>query len=252
MTAAEKKEALAEHLRAFRKMLIVSVAAVFVIFFVLFYLCCTPLVDFILIPVRSRGIEVITTAVSDALMMKFKTCLITAVVVAMPIILVQIWNFVAPALYPNEKKMFVAIVGMAILLFAIGVVFCYIYVFPLAIDLFWQAADGVADTMWSVKEYFNFVLSFVLPFGVMFELPVAIFIMARHGWVTYKKMAKNRKYVVLAIAVIAAFLTPPDVVSQCMLMIPMVLLYEVSVQMTRFVKPVKKNEYNIDLDNIEE
>ena len=184
--------------------------------------------------------------------MKFKTCLITAVVFSMPVILWQIWNFVAPALYPNEKKMFVGIVGTAILLFTIGVVFCYVYVFPLAIDLFWQAADGVADTMWSVKEYFNFVLSFVLPFGVMFELPVAIFIMARHGWVTYKKMAKNRKFVVLAIAVIAAFLTPPDVVSQTMLMLPMVILYEFSVQLTRFVKPVKKNEYNIDLDNIED
>lgn len=252
MTAAEKKEALAVHLRAFRKMLIVSVAAVFIVFFVLFYLFCTPLVDFILIPVRERGIEVITTAVSDALMMKFKTCLVTAVVVAMPVIIQQIWSFVAPALYPSEKKMFVLIFFAALLLFATGVVFCYVYVFPLAIDLFWQAADGVADTMWSVKEYFNFVLSFVLPFGVMFELPVAIFIMARHGWVTYKKMAKNRKYVILAIAVIAAFLTPPDVVSQCMLMIPMVILYEISVQLTRFVKPVKKNEYNIDLDNIEE
>ena len=252
MTAAEKKEALATHLKAFRKMLIVSVAAVFIVFFVLFYLFCTPLVDFILIPVRSRGIEVITTAVSDALMMKFKTCLVTAIVVAMPVIIQQIWGFVAPALYPNEKKMFVLIFFMALLLFATGVVFCYVYVFPLAIDLFWQAADGVADTMWSVKEYFNFVLSFVLPFGVMFELPVAIFIMARHGWVTYKKMAKNRKYVILAIAVIAAFLTPPDVVSQCMLMIPMVILYEISVQLTLFVKPVKKNEYNIDLDNIEE
>ena len=233
-------------------MLLVSVGAVFVIFFLLFYLFCTPLVDFILIPVRTRGIEVITTAVSDALMMKFKTCLITAVVVAMPIILVQIWNFIAPALYPNEKKMFVLIVATAIFLFTAGVVFCYVYVFPLAIDLFWQAADGVADTMWSVKEYFNFVLSFVLPFGVMFELPVAIFIMTRHGWVNYKKMAKNRKYVVLAIAVIAAFLTPPDVVSQAMLMLPMIILYEFSVQLTRFVKPVKKNEYNIDLDNIEE
>jgi len=252
MTAAEKKESLASHLKAFRKMLLVSVAAIFVVFFVLFYLCCTPLVDFILIPVRSRGIEVITTAVSDALMMKFKTCLITAVVLTMPVILWQVWGFIAPALYPNEKKMVVVIVGTAILLFAAGVVFCYVYVFPLAIDLFWQAADGVADTMWSVKEYFNFVLSFVLPFGVMFELPVAIYIMTRHGWVNYKKMAKNRKYVILAIAVIAAFLTPPDVVSQAMLMLPMIVLYEFSVQLTRFVKPVKKNEYNIDLDNIEE
>lgn len=84
--------------------------------------------------------------------------------------------------------------------------------------------------MWSVKEYFNFVLSFVLPFGVMFELPVVIYMLARHGKVTYKTLSKNRKYVILVIAVVAAILTPPDVVSQCMLGAPMYLLYEIAAQ----------------------
>lgn len=236
MTNVEKKQALYEHVKALRKVLIVSVAAVLVVFAVLFYLFCTPLVDFVLQPVRERGIDVITTAVSDALMMKFKVCLVSAIVVAMPVIIQQIWSFVAPALYPHEKRIFALLFFAALLLFCIGVTFCYLFVFPLAIDLFWQAADGVADTMWSVKEYFNFVLSFVLPFGVMFELPVAVYMMARRGWVTYAKMAHSRKFVILAIAVIAAVLTPPDIISQSMLMAPMIILFEIAVQITRFVK----------------
>ena len=109
-------------------------------------------------------------------------------------------------------------------------------------DLFWEASDGVATAMWSVKEYFNFVLSFVLPFGVMFELPVVIYMLARHGKVTYKTLSKNRKYVILVIAVVAAILTPPDVVSQCMLGLPMYLLYEIAAQVARFVKPKQKVE----------
>ena len=160
----------------------------------------------------------------------------------MPVIVQQIWSFVSPALYANEKKLFAGLFFVMLLLFITGVVFCYVYVFPLAVDLFWEASDGVATAMWSVKEYFNFVLSFVLPFGVMFELPVVIYMLARHGKVTYKTLSKNRKYVILVIAVVAAILTPPDVVSQCMLGAPMYLLYEIAAQVARFVKPKQRAE----------
>lgn len=234
--AVNKKQALAAHLKALRKVLIVSATAVCVAFLVIFYLLCDPLVDFILAPVRARGIQVVSSAVSDALMMKFKACLVAAAVVAMPVCIGQIWSFVAPALYPREKRTFALLFFLALFLFILGVVFCYLYVFPLTIDLFWQAADGVATTLWSVKEYFSFVLSFVLPFGVMFELPVVVYMLARRGWVTYEWMSKNRKYMILAIFTIAAILTPPDVVSQCMLAAPMLILYEISAQVARVVK----------------
>lgn len=239
----EEKEALMMHVRALRKTLIVSVGAVLVAFVLLFYLFCDPLVDFILAPVRARGINVISTAVADALMLQFKACLVAAVVVAFPVIVWQIWDFIAPALYPHEKRIFALLFFVALLLFLLGVAFCYVFVFPLTIDLFWEAASSVqAEALWSVKEYFNFVLGFVLPFGLMFEMPVAVYMMARRGWVTYEKMAKGRKFWILAIAVVAAVLTPPDVVSQCMLMLPMIVLLEVSVQITRFAKPKNKEE----------
>ncbi len=238
---SEKKQAIMEHVLALRRVVIVSIAAVAVLFLLLFYLVCDPLVDFVLRPVRERGIDMISMAVSEALMTQFKVCLIAAVVCAMPIIIQQIWSFVSPALYPNEKRLFAGLFFAALMLFLGGVAFCYVYVFPLAIDLFWAASDTVATAMWSVKEYISFVLSFVLPFGLMFELPVVIYMLAKRGMVNYQKLAGFRKYVILIIAVVAAVLTPPDVVSQCMLGLPMYILYEIAAQMARFVKPSKKD-----------
>jgi len=240
--STENKQTVFEHIRALRRVLLVSVAAIGVCFILLFYLCCDPLVDFVLAPVRSRGINIISTAVSEALMTQLKVCLIAGVVLAMPVIIQQIWSFIAPALYPHEKKLFAGLFFVALLLFLAGVAFCYLYVFPLAINLFWAAADTVATAMWSVEEYLDFVLSFVLPFGLMFELPVVIYMLARRGKVNYQKLARWRKYVVLVIAIVAAILTPPDIISQCMLGIPMYLLYEIAVQLARFVKPHAKEE----------
>ncbi len=238
---SDKKQAIMTHVLALRRVVIVSIAAVAAFFLVLFYLACDPLVDFILRPVRERGIDMISMAVSEALMTQFKVCLITAIVCAMPIIIQQVWSFVAPALYAHEKRLFAGLFLVALLLFLCGVAFCYVYVFPLAIDLFWAASDTVATAMWSVKEYISFVLSFVLPFGLMFELPVVIFMMAKRGLVNYQKLSHFRKYVILIIAIVAAVLTPPDVVSQCMLGLPMYILYEIAAQLARFVKPSKKD-----------
>lgn len=229
----EKREAFAENVRAMRKVLIVSVIAVVILFLVFFYLFCDPLMDFILEPVRSRGIDMIATAVAEALLIRIKVCLTAAVVCAMPLIMQQIWSFVSPALYPKEKKTFAVFFFAAVLLFLAGVTFCYWYVFPLAVNLFRSSAEGVASTMWSVEAYYDFALSFVLPFGLTFEMPVLLYMFARHGMITYRKLASYRRYVLLLIVVVAAVLTPPDVVSQLMLAVPMVLLYEISIQIVR-------------------
>lgn len=234
-----KRQVLAEHLKALRKVLVVCAIAVIAAFLVMFYFFREPLVMFILKPLHQREIEVIATQVSEALIMQFKACLVAGAVLAMPVITLMIWSFVAPALYEDEKKLFSFLFVVALLLFACGVVFSYVYVFPLAIDLFFQAGEGVATTMWSIDKYFGFVLSFVLPFGLMFEMPVAIYMMARRGWVNYEKLKKSRKYVLLTIFIVAAILTPPDIVSQCMLGIPMMLLYEVGIQVSRIAKPKK-------------
>ncbi len=237
---SESKQILAEHLKALRKVLIVSICAVVAAFFVLFYFFSNTLVGYILLPLKQRSIDIIYTAVSEALMMQFKSCLVAAVVVAMPVIVWQIWLFIRPALFPEEKRVFSLLFFVAALLFFLGVVFSYFTVFPLAIDLFIEAGQDLALPLWSINEYFNFTLSFVLPFGLMFELPVAIYMLARRGKITYRQMAKNRKYMILGIAVVAGFLTPPDVVSQIMLGLPMWVLYEIGAQVARLVKVKEK------------
>ena len=241
--AAERgKQRFSEHLIALRGMLIRMAIVILVCFIAVFYLFCAPLTSFILRPVTERGIQVIATKVSESLMMQIKLSLVAALVIGMPVIIWQVWRFVAPALYPKEKKLFLLMFGVMVLLFATGILFSYLTVFPMAINLFYEAGAGVATSMWSVDGYFNFVLSFVLPFGLMFELPVVIFLLARHGKVTGQSLSHARRYFVLGAAVAAAILTPPDVVSQVLLLLPLLALYEVSVLIARSVNWKKAAE----------
>ena len=237
-----KRQMIGEHLKALRNVLIISVVAIVVCFLIIFYFFREPLVIFLLKPITSPSIHVVATQVAEALISQLKASLIAGVVVAMPVIMWQIWSFISPALYKEEKKLYITLFFFAVILFVVGVVFSYVFVFPLAINLFFEAREGIVTSMWSIEQYFNFTLSFVLPFGLMFELPVVIAMVAKRGWVTYQQMSKNRKYVLFAIAVIAGILTPPDVVSQIMLGLPMVALYEISVQIARFIKVKKPAE----------
>ena len=239
---ALKRQMITEHLLAMRHMIVIIVGALFLSFLLIFYLFIDPLVHFVLQPVYARGIDVIATRVSESLMMKFKTALVAAAVVSMPVTIWQIWEFVSPALYKKERKVFLGVFLAMIGLFFVGVAFPYVVVFPLAVDLFYEASAGVATPMWSVEEYFNFTLSFVLPFGLMFELPAVIYMLARHGKVTGKGMGEKRKFFILGAAVAAAILTPPDVVSQFLLLLPMLALYEISALIARTVKPLPPKE----------
>lgn len=247
---ALKKQMLNEHLVALRRMLTVIFAALLACFLVIFYFFMQPLVSFVLAPVHAKSVQVIATRVSESLMMQFKTALVAAAVVSMPVTMWQVWRFVSPALYKREKKVFLAVFFAVVLLFFAGVAFSYAVVFPLAVNLFYEAGEGVAAPMWSVEEYFNFTLAFVVPFGLMFELPAVVFMLARRGKITGRAMAEKRRYFILAAAVAAAVLTPPDVVSQMMLLAPILILYEISALIAGRVKPAAgKGEENGDKEN---
>ena len=239
------KQRFGEHLLVLRGMLLRIVTAVFVCFLVVFYAFCAPLTSFILQPVTQRGIQVIATRVSESLIMQLKLSLVAGTVLSMPYIIWEIWRFVAPALYPRERRLFIPLFAGMVLLFALGVAFSYVTVFPLAINLFYEAGQGVATSMWSVEGYFNFVLSFVLPFGLMFELPVVIFLLARHGKVTAQSLSRSRRYYILGAAIVAAILTPPDVVSQILLLLPMLALYEISALIARLARPKPEKAENV-------
>ena len=233
----ENTQPLITHLMAFRKLVISILVAVLIGFVVAFYFLCGPLMKFITSPIEARGIQIIYTAVSEAFTTQLKVSLMAGVIVMSPFIFYQIWAFVKPALYDNEIRLFRVLFFVALLLFLIGIVFCYCYVYELALNLFLISGEDLATPMLSIDKYVGFLISFLLPFGVVFELPVAIFIAARMGLVDYKKLTSSRKFVFFGIFILAAILTPPVVISQIMLGMPMYVLYEVGVLVAKFTKP---------------
>ena len=236
----DEKQTLLEHLSALRRVLLISAAAIGILFVLVFYFAVDPLMGWILAPIEARGIEIIYTAMSEALLTKMKVGLIAAIVAASPIIVWQLWSFIKPALYAYERALFRLLFFVALLLFLTGVAFCYGAVYMLAVDFFLIAGENIAVPMLSVDKYIGFLFGFVVPFGLAFELPVALYMTTRMGLTNHRMLVQKRKFVILAIAIIAAILTPPDVVSQLMLGIPMLVLFEVGVLVTRFVKPREK------------
>ena len=234
--AAEEGLTLRDHLLALRKVIITCLIAVAVGFLIAFYFVIDPLMQWITAPIEQRGVQVIYTAVSEALTTKLKVAIVTAVIIAFPVIIWQVWSFIRPALYPKEQRSFRVFFFFALVLFLVGIVFCYAAVFFLAIDFFMVSGEGLATPMLSLDKYINFLFGFLLPFGVAFMLPVFIYITTKVGLTTPEMLVSKRKYVILAIFIFAAILTPPDVVSQVLLGVPMLLLYEVGIFVSRLVK----------------
>lgn len=237
-----EKQPLLYHLMALRSLLMHCGAAILIGFIASFYFLCDPLMNFITSPINERGIEIIYTAVSEALTTQIKVSFIAGVVVVSPYLFYQIWAYVKPALYDNEIRLFRGLFFIALLLFLTGIVFCYQYVYTLALNFFFVAGENLATPMLSIDKYIGFLFGFILPFGIVFELPIAIFMFTRLGWVNYEMLSSSRKFVFFGIFILAAILTPPDVVSQCMLGLPMFVLYEVGVQVSRFTKPREPKE----------
>lgn len=232
-----EKVSLMDHLLELRKLLIRAAIAVLVGFVVCFAVVLGPLMTFITKPIADRGIEIIYTAVSEAFATQFRVSIAAGIIMVSPLLFYLLWAYIKPALYESEIRVFRALFLCALFLFLLGVVFCYTCVYNLAINFFIVSGENIATPMLSLDKYVNFLFSFILPFGIAFELPVALYIAARLGWTNYPALAKARKYVFFGIFVLAAILTPPDVVSQIMLGVPMYLLYELGIQVARRTKP---------------
>ncbi|HIS00505.1 MAG TPA: twin-arginine translocase subunit TatC [Candidatus Excrementavichristensenella intestinipullorum] len=226
-----------QHVLALRRVLLISVGAAAAGFLLSFYFLRGYIMDFISRPIEAKGITLIYTAVSEALVTQLKVSLVAGIVLASPVIVWQIWSFIKPALYDHEQKTFRRWFFVALVLFLLGIVFCYLSVYPMAMNFFLVEGEGVATPMLSIDKYVGFLMGFLLPFGLTFQLPVVIYLTTRVGLTTVEMLTSKRKYVILAVAVIAAILTPPDVVSQILLALPMLLLYEVGVLIARVVKP---------------
>lgn len=237
MNQDKSKQSLLAHLAALRKVLIISAAAILIAFALVFYTCIDQLMSLLVQPIVDRGIEIIYTAMSEALVTKLKVAIIAGVVLASPVVIWQIWSFVAPALYPKEKRTVTIVFAIMVVLFLLGVTFCYGAVYLLAVDFFLVSGENLATPMLSIDKYIGFLFGFVVPFGVAFELPVILYITSSMGLTNYQMLASKRKYIILGVVVVAAVLTPPDVVSQVMLAIPILLLFEIGLLITRLVHP---------------
>lgn len=242
MNDSEEREALAEgslisHLVELRSRLMRAVIAVFVVFIPcafysekLFTLVALPLIQ-----KMPQGTSMIATSIVAPFMAPLKLALLTAVFLAMPFVLYQVWAFVAPGLYRHEKRFAVPLVVSSIVLFYAGAAFAYFVVFPLMFAFLTSAAPQGVQVMTDMTNYLDFVLLLFFAFGIAFEIPIATVLLASTGMVKIESMTKNRGYVILGIFIVAAFLTPPDAVSQSFMAVPMYLLYELGIVMSRIL-----------------
>jgi len=179
------------------------------------------------------GQKMIATAVASPLLTPFKLTFFVAVFVAMPIILYQVWAFVAPGLYKKEKRFAFPLLGSSIVLFYAGIAFAYFVVFELVFGFFASITPQSVEMMTDIAAYLDFITKIFLAFGLAFEVPIATVLVVWTGLTTPEKLGKARPYVFLMAFVIGMFLTPPDVISQTLLAVPVYLLYELGILMSR-------------------
>ncbi|MFH2090962.1 MAG: twin-arginine translocase subunit TatC [Pseudomonadota bacterium] len=228
-----EKSPFTEHLSELRSRLIHSFIAVGVGFLAaysfkekLFEILIAPLIKAM---AGSANTKLIFTGLPEAFFTYLKVSLLAGIVLATPILFYQFWMFVSPGLYRNEKRYFIPIVILSVIFFALGASFGYFLVFPYGFKFFLGFSSDTIQAMPSMKEYLAFSSKMLLAFGFVFELPLVLTFMARMGLVTVSFLKTNRKYAILIFFIGAAIITPPDVVTQIMMAIPLMVLYEISI-----------------------
>lgn len=176
-----------------------------------------------------KGATMIATSVISPFMVPLKVLLMAAFLLALPVVLWQVWSFVAPGLYAHEKKLVLPLVASSTMLFFVGVAFCYFFVFGQVFSFIQSFAPKSITATPDIEAYLSFVMTMFLAFGLAFEVPIVVIVLARMGVVSIQKLKEFRGYFVVLAFIIAAIVTPPDVVSQLALAIPMCLLYEVGI-----------------------
>jgi sec-independent protein translocase protein TatC len=184
-----------------------------------------------------KGATMIATDVTGTFLVPLKVTLMAAFLVALPYVLWQVWAFVAPGLYQHEKRLALPVIVSSFVFFLIGMSFAYFLVFPIAFGFFASYAPAGVTMMTDIDKYLSFVLVMFIAFGVTFEVPVIVIVLVRMRMVTLEKLRSIRPYVIVGAFVAGAIFTPPDVVSQLLLAVPMWLLYELGMLMARFVVP---------------
>lgn len=235
---SEKHQPFIEHLIELRDRLLKVLAVV-----VLFFVCMLPFANeiyaFVADPLQQRlteGAGMIATEVTSPFFTPFKTTFVLAFFIAIPFVLYHAWAFIAPGLYKNEKRVAMPILVSSVLLFYAGMAFAYYVVFPIIFEFFVSSAHADIKVLPDISRYLDLVLKLFFAFGVAFEIPIATVLLIWSGAVDPKTLASKRPYVIVGCFVFGMLLTPPDVVSQTLLALPMWLLFELGILIGRWVK----------------
>lgn len=234
----DQAQPLISHLIELRTRMLRAVASVLIIFCSLYYFA-NDLYLIVSQPLRKflpEGTSMIATDVASPFFTPFKLTLMASVFAAMPFILYQAWSYVAPALYKKEKRLAIPLLVSSIALFYLGMTFAYFVVFPLVFGFFTGAAPEGVTIMTDISSYLDFVLKLFFAFGIAFEIPIATVIMVATGATTTKSLKEKRPYIVVGCFVIGMLLTPPDVISQTLLALPMWLLFEVGILFSTIIE----------------
>ena len=231
----EKKLPLTAHLQELRKRLILAFVAVGA-GFVLCYAFAESIFDILAAPLLKampNGGSLVFISVAEAFFTYMKVAFVAGLILTSPFVLYQIWAFVAPGLYQKEKKYVVPFVLGGSVFFALGVLFGYFVAIPVGFRFLLGFATDFIKPMPSMKEYLSFSIKFLLAFGLVFEFPVVLVLLARIGVVNAKTLARQRKYAILLIFIFAAVMTPPDLISQVLMALPLMGLYELSILLSK-------------------
>jgi len=233
------QETFVSHLIELRQRVMWALLA-FVVMFVALFLWpgSGPIYDFLAAPLTQalpQGVTMIATGVITPFMVPVKVTAMVAFMVALPVILYQAWAFVAPGLYEHEKRLVLPVIVASTVLFLLGVAFCYYFVFGKVFTFINNFAPKSITPAPDIEAYFSFVITMFLAFGITFEIPIVVMLLVRFGVVSIDKLKEARPYVIVGAFIVSAIITPPDVLSQFMLAVPMCLLFETGLFLARFV-----------------
>ncbi len=234
--------ALVDHLTELRERLLRALLAVLVSFILLFPFS-NELYAFVSAPLRElmpEGTSMIAIGVASPFLTPFKLALVLAVFLAIPVILFQFWSFIAPGLYQKEKRVALPLIASSVLLFYLGASFAYWVVFPLIFSFFTSVGPENVAVMTDINSYLNFILKLFFAFGIAFEMPIAVIILIYTGVTTTNSLASMRPYLIVGCFIFGMLLTPPDVISQSLLAIPMWLLFEFGILLGKFIESAHK------------
>lgn len=238
------EETFISHLIELRDRLLRAVIAMLVIFLAMMP-WASDIYDILALPMMNtlpEGTTMIATGVVTPFFVPIKVTLLAAFLVALPYVLHQAWSFIAPGLYSHEKRIGLPLVIGTTLLFIAGMAFCYFFVFQTVFKFIYEFAPKSIMVAPDIEQYLSFVMTLFIAFGLTFEVPVVVILLAKVGVVNVQKLREARPYVIVGAFVIAAVITPPDVISQFMLAVPMITLYEIGILMVRMMVKPKREE----------